>query len=155
MLLLLKRKDDAIRAELCPSGYQFTEYSPGGCGGGDIGVLYKDFPKVSKIGSGEKESLGIYLMVDSYIYTSRKLRIIVVYRRSYSEKHKVGIFVNEFSDLLDSIILSKQQLFVFGDFNIHVDVSNDPDALKIIIFIIILSLLGSYLQEQVGLQNTK
>ncbi len=50
-------------------------------------------------------------MVDSYIYTSRKLRIIVVYRRPYSEKRKVfiGIFVNEFSDLHvpDSIILSK------------------------------------------------
>ena len=73
-----------------------------------------------------------------------KLRIIVVYRRPYLEKHKVfiGIFVNEFSDLPDSIILSKEQLFVFGDFNIHVDVSNDPDALKIII--IIMSLLGPY-----------
>ena len=95
-------------------------------------------------------------MVDSYTYTSRKLRIIVVYRRPYSEKHKVfiGTFVNEFSDLLDSIILSKEQLFVWGDLNFHVDVSNDPDALKIIIIIIIF-LLGLYLQEHVRLQNTK
>ena len=56
----MKREDDAMRAELCPSGYQFTEYSPGRCGGGDIGVLYMDFLKVSKIRSGEKESLEIY-----------------------------------------------------------------------------------------------
>ncbi len=79
-------------------------------------------------------------MVDSYIYTSRKLRIIFVYRRSYSEKHKVfiGIFINEFSDLPDSIISSKEQLFVLGDFNIHVDVSNDPDALKLLLLLLYL-----------------
>ena len=53
----MKREDDAMRAELCPSGYQFTEYSPGRCGGDDIGVLYKDFLKSVKLDQVKKSRL--------------------------------------------------------------------------------------------------
>ena len=38
----LKSKDDAVRAELCPAGYKFINYSRTRFGGGGIGFLYKD-----------------------------------------------------------------------------------------------------------------
>ena len=31
---------------------------------------------------------------------------------------------------MNSVILSKEHLLIIADFNIHVDVPNDPDALK-------------------------
>ena len=48
-------------------------------------------------------------------------------------------FLKEFADLMESVILSKERLLVLGDFNIHVDVPNDIDAVK---FLDLLESLG-------------
>ena len=55
---------------------------------------------------------------------------MIVYRPPYSVKHPVIIktFIAEFTDYLETIILSAEPLFITGDFNIHVDDSNDENA---------------------------
>lgn len=40
----------------------------------------------------------------------------------------MSVFVKEFSNYVESIILSKERLLFVGDFNIHVDDANDSDA---------------------------
>lgn len=49
-----------------------------------------------------------------------------------SPNHPVttGVFFEEFSDYLESIILSSEPLLVTGDFSIHVDVVGDRDRVK-------------------------
>ena len=34
---------------------------------------------------------------------------------------------------MESVILSKEHLLVLGDFNIHIDVSDDADAVKFLV----------------------
>jgi len=43
-----------------------------------------------------------------------------------------GDFFQEFSDYLESIILSSEPLLITGDFNIHVNVVGDPHRLKLL-----------------------
>lgn len=42
-----------------------------------------------------------------------------------------SVFFMEFSDYLESLLLSKEPLLISGDFNIHVDSTDDADALKL------------------------
>lgn len=52
----------------------------------------------------------------------------------YSPNHPVttGVFFEEFSDYLESIILSSESPLITGDFNIHVNVVGGPHRLKLL-----------------------
>ena len=62
------------------------------------------------------------------------LRLTIIYSQPYSDEHRVSTnaFFTEFSNYLQSILLSKEQLLITGDFNIHVDIVDDPDSLKLL-----------------------
>ena len=51
------------------------------------------------------------------------LRIIIVHKPPYSQKHLVtkSTFLNEFSSYLETILISREPLIITGDFNIHID----------------------------------
>ena len=61
---------------------------------------------------------------------SRKLQIIIIYRPPYSSNHPVttSVFFADFSNFLESIIMSSVPLLIAGDFNIHVDVPGNADS---------------------------
>lgn len=61
-----------------------------------------------------------------------RLRIIVGYRPPYLPNHPVSntVSLREFSDYLESIVLSSELLLIPGDFNIHVDVPTDEDGIR-------------------------
>ena len=44
-------------------------------------------------------------------------------------------FYTEFGDYLEAIALCEEQLVVVGDFNIHVDLSNDSNSMKLLNFL--------------------
>ena len=58
------------------------------------------------------------------------LRLLIVYRPPYSSDNRatVSVFLREFSDDLESFVLSKEQISIAGDFNIHVDDIRNVDA---------------------------
>ena len=58
--------------------------------------------------------------------------MIIIYRPPYSDAHPIttGVFLTEFSDYLEHAVLCTDQLLICGDFNIHVDVSDDLDACR-------------------------
>jgi len=66
--------------------------------------------------------------------SSHNLRVVIIYRPPYSDEHKVSanVFFTEFSTYLESILLSKEQLLITGDLNIHIDAVDDPDSLKLL-----------------------
>ena len=86
----------------------------------------------TKVAVGEKRSIEFseWIILGQ---GSRKIRIVIVYRLQYSPNHPVttGVFFDEFSDYLESIILSSELLLITGDFNIHVNVVGDPHKLKL------------------------
>ena len=59
-----------------------------------------------------------------------RLRVVIVYRTPYSVKHPVSTstFITEFSDYLESLVMSSEPLLILGDFNIHMDLPDDTDC---------------------------
>ena len=88
---------------------------------------------VKKVDVGEKESFEFSEWIVTSL-TSHNLLVVIIYRPPYSNEHKVStnVFFTEFSTYLESILLSKEQLLITGDFNIHIDAIDDPDSLKLL-----------------------
>ena len=62
---------------------------------------------------------------------SLQLRLVIVYRPPYSAAHPItsSTFFPEFSEYLESLVLSKVPICISGDFNVHLDVSDDADTI--------------------------
>ena len=58
---------------------------------------------------------------------SFKVMILIIYRIPYSSKDPVtkAMFSEEFTNYLESFIMSPEPLLITGDFNIHIVVPND------------------------------
>ena len=93
----LHTADDAIRVELCPVGCKFIDYPRKVQNGGGVGLLYRDyFNKVTKVRNGEERSFE-YCELLVQVSTSRKIRVVVLYRPPYNESHRVSVrmFIDE------------------------------------------------------------
>ena len=127
----LRSDDDATRAEMCPTGYKFLDQPRTDRPGGGTGLIFRDSLLITKIDAGVKISFEFseWIVTSSF---SRSLRIVILYRPPYSDQHKVTTekFLMDFSTYLETLLLVKEELLIVGDFNIHVDISNDVDAIK-------------------------
>ncbi|XP_078380240.1 uncharacterized protein LOC144663192 [Oculina patagonica] len=66
------------------------------------------------------------------LFTICETPVVRERRPPYSPVHPVsiGTFFAEFSHYLESVVMSNEQLVLLGDFNIHVDVPTDMDAIQ-------------------------
>ena len=62
---------------------------------------------------------------------SLQLRLVIVYTPPYSAAHPItsSTFFPELSEYLESLVLSKVPICISGDFNVHLDVSDDADTI--------------------------
>ena len=69
-------------------------------------------------------------------------RMSIIYRPPYSSQHLMTLntFVGEFATYLESIILVPEPLIVIGDFNIHVNDTNDPNACEFLDLLVSMGL---------------
>ena len=83
--------------DILPPGYKLVDFPCSSSGGGTV-LNYRDAFNVSKIDAGEKVLLE-FSEWKVVIASSHNLRIIIVYRPTYSDNHKVpsSTFPNEFS----------------------------------------------------------
>ena len=111
-------------------GYKMIDCLRAGRIGGGTALVYRSGLAVSEIITGEKPSFEFaeYIVSDN----SSKFRLIVVYRPPYSDTHPVTInmFLDNFADYLESIILCPEPLLIAGDLNIHVDIHDHNDSVK-------------------------
>ena len=100
-----------------------------------LGLLYRDSLRVKKIDVGEKTSFEFTEWTART--TDNNMRLLIIYRPPYSAEHPVSttVFFRELSDHLESTLLSKEQILIVRDFNIHIDNINDPDAVKLLDFL--------------------
>ena len=126
--------DSSLRAELCPNGYQILDHTRSDRRGGGTGIIYHESLDVKKIDAGV--SLRNSYEFSEWIVKSGgySIRIAIIYRPPYSERHPVltNVFLTEFPDYLESLLLCKKRLLITGDFNIHVDDCSNPDTQKFI-----------------------
>ena len=62
----------------------------------------------------------------------RSVKLIVVYGPPYSMAHPIlpGRFFDEFSNYLETIVLSPEMLLISGDFNFHLDDMANTNTMK-------------------------
>ena len=122
--------DAAVRAELNLDRYNFLDHPwQGRCAGG-TGLIFRDSLRVKKVETGEKSSFEISEWTVTTV--TNCIRLFIIYRPPYSDKCKVPttVFVREFSDYLESVLLSKEHILFTGDFNIRINNPRDSDAIK-------------------------
>ena len=113
-------RDSALRAECTRPGYQLLHRARSAHRqGGGTALLCRDSFTLKCNASGEISS---FEFSDWTISSSEiSLRIILIYRPPYSRNSPVSIsaFLEQFSSLLEPIVLCKEPLLITGDFNIH------------------------------------
>ena len=126
----LTEDDAAVRVELNLDGYNFLDHPREGRCGGGTGLIFRDSLRVKKVEAGEKSSFEFSEWTVTTV--SNCIRLFIIYRPPYSDKRKLPttVFFREYSDYLESVLLSKEQILFTGDFNIHVDDPRDSDAIK-------------------------
>ena len=137
----LTANDSAVRAELCPVGYSILDHLRIDRHGGGTGLIYRDSLAVSKANAGVSD-LNSFEFSEWIVKSSpHNMRLIIIYRPPYSEEHRVptSVFLSEFPEYLETLLLCKEQLLITGDFNIHVDDAHDSCARK---FLEVLEGLG-------------
>ena len=121
------------------SGYQFFSRPRLNRKGGGVAAMIRDGLEVNvnnnrKFTSFEHLDLSVSLK-------PKLLRLLIVYRPPPSPKNgqTFSKFLNEFSELLQIILLSPGRLFILGDFNLHVDNKDCRDACQ---FLDLINSLG-------------
>ena len=137
--------DVAHKVEATPPGFRLLDHPRKNRVGGGTALLFRDHLHVKKLAGDE---------VDSFEYSewsvgsnTYKLRLVIIYRPPYSVNHPftVNRFINEFANYLESIVLSPEPVLITGDFNIRVDISDDPNTKR---FLMLLESMG--LQQHIN-----
>ena len=123
---------DAVKhAELTPGGFNLKDNPrPSGRTGGGVGVLFKTGIQCKVLSSGELN----FFEYGNYELLCQKMKVDVhvIYRPPYSEKHRVttATFFEEFQTYLSHAVQTPHSLLIAGDFNIHMDIDTDADAIR-------------------------
>ena len=128
----LTDKDSALNGDVVPTGYKFSHTPRIGRRGGGTALMFRDTLQViSKLDDGEKQSFEF--SVHLVTLKSFQFRIINLYKPPYSENHRIsfGVFMQEFGEFLQPHLLCRIPLIVTGDFNVHVDVNDNLDAISL------------------------
>jgi hypothetical protein len=137
----LTSNDETKRSECQPDGYLWDDHPrEAERSGGGTGLLYKSTLKVKKLSAGEKVSFEY----SEWLIKGPKLntRVLVIYRPPYSTEHPVTpqMFLEEFTEYMEPVILCKEPLIITGDFNFHVNDMNDNTASKFMDLVFTLGL---------------
>ena len=123
----LKDADSVTIAALSPDGYCFQN-SPRS--GGGVGVMYKSIIGTKLIHANQCssfESSEWNVTIQNHV-----IKLVAVYRPPSSSTHPqpMSLFFEEFSTYLESIVISTERLLISGDFNLHIESSEDTNAKK-------------------------
>ena len=123
--------ESASRTLCTPVGYKPLDFPRTSRTGGVTGVLFRDNLTVTK---GDAAELRSFEYSEWHIKSeTNRIHLIIIYRTPYSEAHPVTThtFFDEFSVFLESAVLCSSHLLITGDFNIHIDVAGDADAIRL------------------------
>ena len=62
-------------------------------------------------------------------FGSTLMGTVIVYRPPYSEDHPIttGVFFHEFTEYLESVVMSSDKLLIIGYFDFYIDVPTNPN----------------------------
>ena len=104
--------DDVTIGELCPSGYRFVHTPrPAGTGGG-VGLLYKQGFCTKTLMC--QHSFKSFECMDVTFINCKSIRALVGYRPP-DIGAAIGLFFEEFSSLLEEVVVCSEELLIIGD----------------------------------------
>ena len=121
------QKDDSVaRGNLTPAGYTIYDelrLQPKKQGkwkkGGGVGILCKSSLTVIKVQCFSAKTFEfINVLISSGTKSARQ---VFIYRPPSKFHHTVKLFLGEFASLLESMALDNSNIFIAGDFNIHME----------------------------------
>ena len=123
----LNKGDSSVIQEIKDHGYNLhSQRRLRGDTGGGVAILFKPNIVVRRCKSQLKYNSFEY--VSCTVHTMDKtFRIINIYRLCYSKKHPLmyKTFIDEFSNLMESHIALPGELILTGDFNFHIENTDD------------------------------
>ena len=137
---MFKKIDTAAKIEATPPGYKLCDHPRPDRTGGGTAIVFRDTLCITKLAAD---------VLNSFEYSEWKIvsgsfrvHFVLIYRPPYSTNHPVTIntFIVEFSQYLETIIMSTDPLIITGDFNIHVNSKTDGDSMKFVDLLLSMSL---------------
>ena len=107
-------------------GYIFHHTPRENSRGGGVGILVKKSLRVKKLSSANFSSFENVVVLAEYPIGS--IRFVVIYRPPSSQ---IKAFLEDFASLLEQLVAISGNLLIVGDFNFHLDDSNNTDATKL------------------------
>ena len=135
----LRSGDSAARIAVTLPGYRLFDHPRLDRNGGGTGILASDSLVVKQFKAGISDTFEYSKW--TIVSGSARLRLVVIYRPPYSPSHlrKVGMFITELAEFLESVVMTTEPLVLAGDFYIHVYVKSDNNAAR---FLDLLSSMG-------------
>ena len=110
-------------SDLYRAGYRITEARRQGKRGGGIGLIHKLNVKANKISSGNNEAFeqAVWKLQTS----NRTLHVCAIYRPPDTSER---LFIDDFTEFMVDVIAEYSNLIVVGDFNMHINKEENPNA---------------------------
>ena len=129
---LTETTNDTTIAEILNTlqDYEFLHLPRSTGRGGGVGVLLR---KGFNIKQNDVSSFTSMEYLDLSVMSNNTLiHLITVYRPPPSKKNKstTSTFLREFSTLLEHLVVAPGNLLITGDFNLHMEITSDPDVIK-------------------------
>ena len=125
----MKDNDNITVANLVPNGFNIVYRNRKNRSGGGVAIIYRSSIEIlsSKFETDFSTFESICLKIRTPDHKSCFLSCI--YRPTKSKKNNAPFseFLSDFNKFLECISC-EQKVFILGDFNIHYEISNDPDA---------------------------
>ena len=115
-------RDEPIIAELKPNGYKIHHISRCKTRGGGVALLYKDTLNVTM---NRRSTWSSFEYMECSVATSSPLRLVVIYRPPH---HDFNAFVRNFTEYLELLVITRSELLLIGDFNIHLDDASNKEG---------------------------
>ena len=124
--------ESVLQVEATPAGYCFDHLPRSDRRGGGVGLICRKDMKPQKQQVLNMRSFEYCEWVLKH--QSVQYLIVVVYRPPYTQHNKmtIGDFIEEFSNYLETIVMTTYKLIIGGDFNIHMEDACNTDTNKFI-----------------------
>ena len=122
-------RDNVTIQELLPPGYKICQQARANRGGG-VAIIYH-----SRLNIQNTPALHQYTSFEAIecdIVSSQPVKLIVLYKPPPSPNNGLthNLFITQFTDYLELYIATTKQLVLLGDFNIHINKTDDRDAVE-------------------------
>ncbi len=129
----LQKRDQKKRGDLTPVGYDLKDIPRDNRIGGGIAVVYKANIKVELIQLPPLRSYVETHHLRFWLYTVRPKAV-------KRKKIPLSLFYDEFSSILERLLVVPEDIIICGDLNLHVNDPTDAEAMQFLNYIDVLDL---------------